>query len=69
MNKVFIEDCRECWEWYPKDSLGIGSACGHEDVLKKISGKYIPRTLKEVGETTPIPDWCPKLLKQKAKEC
>jgi len=57
-----IYDCHECWEWYPADSYGCGSVCGHDSFREK----WHIRPQKEIpmdGEKTPIPEWCPKLKK------
>lgn len=62
MNKAKIEyeikDCYECDEWLLWTTLDdkskeVGSHC-------KAKNRYIGR-----GHSAPIPDWCPKIVKEK----
>jgi hypothetical protein len=56
MNEIKINDCHDCIDWYPGDSFGMGTVCGN-------SSDY--PVVPEIRETAPIPDWCPRLAKQK----
>jgi len=49
---VIIYDCHNCYDWAPGDTFGCGSVCGYTGDYPKI---------EEVGETAPIPTWCPRL--------
>lgn len=50
--QLIIEDCRDCADGYPGRLDGTGAACGAMEGYKRVP---------EVGDTTPIPIWCPRL--------
>ena len=57
-NQLIITRCNECYEWLPSKTLGCWSYCTKE---KKI--------VSEIAENHEIPDWCPKLPKNKMLNC
>jgi hypothetical protein len=63
MNKVYITDCNECNDSCPDGSY-YGYPYGCKCLYESNEGKVVPHG---EGESYPIPDWCPKLNKQKPK--
>ena len=50
--QLLIDDCRDCADGYPGRLDGTGAACGAMEGYKKVP---------DVGNETPIPEWCPRL--------
>ena len=57
LNKLTITHCSECWECYPADSYGCGTYCGLKNKI-----------VSKLDNNVKIPNWCPKLPKNKKKD-
>ena len=62
-NVVVIDDCHQCSEWGPGDSLGCGTVC----LCESNTGKPVPSFYANGNDHSPIPDFCPRLTKRAAQ--